>query len=882
MVSITANTAGTVASSRHSLPRPQLRVVLMCDLADSTALVERLGDHQASELLRRHDTLFRELLARHDGQEIDRADGFLALFARPVQAVAFALAYQRAIAGLAGTGATPLRARVGIHLGEVIVWDNAPETIAAGARQFNAEGLAKPVAARLMALAEPGQVLLSEVACALAQRAQGELPETLEGVSWQHHGAYRFKGVSAPMQVYEVGERGRAPLRSPHSGYKARRVLPAWQRYALGALPVFGLIALVLVVGGLLKPTPAIAFRERDWVVLGSVNNQTGDVRFDDSLGTALRIALDQSRYVNVLSELRVRDTLARMTRKEDTPLDRALGAEVAIREGARALVLPAVAEIGGRLRLSVEVVDPRTQTTVFAETADGVGAESAFASIDKITQSLRKRLGEPLQAIAQADAPTAKVTSANLDAVRAFSLALQARIEARNDEARLLLLHAVELDPDFALAYVVLGVTAFTSNDTAGAFRYLELANSKRARMSDREALSLNAMRALFEKPEIALQRWKLLATMYPDEYKAYYNYSYFAHHDAQNYQEALGFVAPALVSQNPSRRNAYYLLGVLNLSLDRTTEALKAFEQADALGVRGFKREKAETYAVLRNFVEANRTLAAQESNGTVSEDVEQRLGEVTFQLDQGRWTKALAAAATLETVAENAPPLSGATLRGIRLSLRSYAPDAMLSADLRTYLQRQIALLTSANANALDRRHLQFQVLAAGWAAAYSGDTDAARMALAAAGGEARNSGFTANQDMALALQAELDLVAGNFDAVVAALQPRVERGDELYFLHAVLMRALARNKDYAAAIQQAEWLVAHRGRAYAEHNSLSIWQPVNVIESNLALDAAARYAERLGQADIARKYESAFLEAWPDGAALPASKRRAAQE
>lgn len=867
------------AISPHSLPRPQLRVVLMCDLADSTALVERLGDHDASELLRHHDALFRDLLARHDGQEIDRADGFLALFARPVQAVAFALAYQRAIASLPGAGTTPLRARVGIHLGEVIVWDNAPETIAAGARQFNAEGLAKPVAARLMALAEPGQVLLSEVACALAQRAQNELADGGDGVSWEHHGAYRFKGVSAPMQVYEVGERGRAPLRSPHSGYKARRVLPAWQRYVLGAVPVLGLVVLVLVISGLLKPTPAIAFRERDWVVMGSVNNQTGDVRFDDSLQTALRIALDQSRYVNVLSELRVRDTLARMTRKENTPLDRALGSEVAIREGARALVLPSVAEIGGRLRLSVEVVDPRTQTTVFAETADGVGAESAFTSIDRISQSLRKRLGEPIQAIAQADAPTAKVTSANLDAVRAFSLALEARSEARNDEARLLLQHAVELDPDFAMAYVRLAFIAFLANDSDGAHRYLELAQTKRARLSDREALLLDASLALFEKPEVALQRWKLLATMYPDEYRAFYNFSYFAHHDAQQYQAALDFLPPALASQNPARRNAYYLLGGLNLALDRTAEALKAFEQADALGVRGYKREKAETFAVLRNYAEAERVLAAQESNGNASEDVEQRLGEITIPLDQGRWGKALSAATVLEAVAEKASPLNSATYRGIRLSLRSYDPDPAFNSDLRAYLKQQTSLL--ANANALDRRHLQFQVLASGWMAAYSGDPDTARVALAAAGDAAKDSGFPANQDIALVLQAELNLADGRPEAAVLALASRATQGNALYFLHAVLMRALARSKQYEEALQQAEWLATHRGRAFGEHNSLNLWQSINVLESNLALLTAARYAEQLGQVEAAQKYHTAFAQAWPGAEQLAVVKRRATQ-
>ena len=76
---------------------PQLRAELICDLADSTALVERLGDAPAAELMRRHDRVARDLLHRHAGREIDKTDGFLVLFERPVQAVAFALDYQRAL-----------------------------------------------------------------------------------------------------------------------------------------------------------------------------------------------------------------------------------------------------------------------------------------------------------------------------------------------------------------------------------------------------------------------------------------------------------------------------------------------------------------------------------------------------------------------------------------------------------------------------------------------------------------------------------------------------------------------------------------------------------------------------------------------------------------
>ena len=83
------------------------------------------------------------------------------MFERPVQAAAFALAYQRALRELATDAGQALRARVGIHVGEVMAWQNSAEDIARGAKPIEVEGLAKPVAARLMGLALPGQVLLS-------------------------------------------------------------------------------------------------------------------------------------------------------------------------------------------------------------------------------------------------------------------------------------------------------------------------------------------------------------------------------------------------------------------------------------------------------------------------------------------------------------------------------------------------------------------------------------------------------------------------------------------------------------------------------------------------------------------------------------------------
>jgi class 3 adenylate cyclase len=201
--------------------KPVLRALLVTDLVDSTWLVEQLGDLRAAELFARHDRLARDLLLAWKGLEIDRTDGFLFLFDRALDAVRYALHYQRSLSELAREVGSPLQARVGIHVGEVLLRENSVEDVARGAKPLEVEGLAKPICARLAALARGGQVLLSRTAYDLAHRSA--LDDTLEGrVSWMEHGTYMLKGVADPVEVVEVGEAGLAPLIAPQASDKAR------------------------------------------------------------------------------------------------------------------------------------------------------------------------------------------------------------------------------------------------------------------------------------------------------------------------------------------------------------------------------------------------------------------------------------------------------------------------------------------------------------------------------------------------------------------------------------------------------------------------------------------------------------------------------------
>ncbi|WP_447729396.1 hypothetical protein [Pseudoxanthomonas suwonensis] len=183
----------------------------MTDLCDSAALVERMGD-DAAALFREHDQLVLRLQQQWRGQLIDRSDGLLLLFERPEDGLGFALDYQRGLGPLGQAHGVRLAARAGLHVGEVVSWANDAETVRNGARPLEVEGPARPVAARLMALARPGQILLSHVAQSRARRAEPELAAGgARTLAWKDHGRWRFKGLPEPVEVHEAGEPGIAP-----------------------------------------------------------------------------------------------------------------------------------------------------------------------------------------------------------------------------------------------------------------------------------------------------------------------------------------------------------------------------------------------------------------------------------------------------------------------------------------------------------------------------------------------------------------------------------------------------------------------------------------------------------------------------------------------
>ena len=197
------------------LKETQLAIVLL-DLIGSTKFVQKVGALKAAKWLQYHDRLARSLVYKFQGREIDRSDGFLLSFDRPIDAVNFALIYQQTV-----PPKTKLGCRIGIHWGTIVEVKQDEIFTLGGAKSVELEGIAKNIAARTMSLCGAGQVLLTKEAMkAIRGRTNHWTPK---GTRYACVGEYRFKGVRETQIVYAVGSTIES-LQPPPSSEKVKRI----------------------------------------------------------------------------------------------------------------------------------------------------------------------------------------------------------------------------------------------------------------------------------------------------------------------------------------------------------------------------------------------------------------------------------------------------------------------------------------------------------------------------------------------------------------------------------------------------------------------------------------------------------------------------------
>jgi tetratricopeptide (TPR) repeat protein len=230
------------------------------------------------------------------------------------------------------------------------------------------------------------------------------------------------------------------------------------------------------------------ALTAQDTIVLADFVNSTGDPVFDGTLKVALAVALEQTPFLRVFPDQRVQETLRLMQRQPAERITRPIAREIARREQLKALIAGSIGTLGSNYVLALEAINADSGDVMAREQVEAAGKEQVLTELGKAAARLREKLGESLASIQRFDVPLARATTSSLEALQAYSLALDEGRFLPRPEAIPHLTRAIELDPDFALAHALMSGVLNNTGRTSDAPEFSRRAFELRDRVSERE----------------------------------------------------------------------------------------------------------------------------------------------------------------------------------------------------------------------------------------------------------------------------------------------------------------------------------------------------------------------------------------------------------
>ena len=248
-----------------------------------------------------------------------------------------------------------------------------------------------------------------------------------------------------------------------------------------------------MLLGTLLwHPWTARGLTEKDTVALTDFINHTGDPVFDDALKQALSVDLEQSPFLNILSDRKVSETLRLMGRPANERITMDVGRELCLRTGSKALLGGAISSLGSHYLIDLNAVACKTGDTLAKEQAEATSKEEVLKALSRASSNLRAKLGESLPSVQKFDVPI-EVTTSSLEALKSHSMGFRIWQEKGESAGIPFLKQAIELDPDFAMAYESLAVTYGNLGQGSLALEYATKAYQLRDRVSEREKLRIS-----------------------------------------------------------------------------------------------------------------------------------------------------------------------------------------------------------------------------------------------------------------------------------------------------------------------------------------------------------------------------------------------------
>jgi len=384
--------------------------------------------------------------------------------------------------------------------------------------------------------------------------------------------------------------------------------------------PIVGstVFALALVVIGFYwYSQKGSALTEKDTVVLADFSNTTGDPVFDGPLRQGLSSQLEQSPYLNLLSDMQIARTLALMAQAKDARLTHELARDVCERTASTAIIEGSIDKLGNQYVLGLRAVNCRDGDVLGEEQASANSKEQVMGALGKAATNLRKKLGESLASVQKYDAPAEKVTTSSIEALQAYDLGYKAQVIKSDFPAAISFFErAVSLDPNFAMAYARLATCYLNSGETTRATENIGKAYELRDRASEREKFYISG-------------RYKMLSGDLEGARKTYQLW-------AQTY------------ARDPSPRAGLY---VIDARLGNYDEALNAMQEALKLNSASalYYGDLISGYAYLDRLDDAKATARQAREHNIKSPIVGQSLYMVDFMAnDPAGMKKEVAAAA------------------------------------------------------------------------------------------------------------------------------------------------------------------------------------------------------------------------------------------
>jgi eukaryotic-like serine/threonine-protein kinase len=373
---------------------------------------------------------------------------------------------------------------------------------------------------------------------------------------------------------------------------------PKWPWMAVAAV-------LLLIAGGLawwkyrpgVAPAPGAAETgaagngpqtKKDSLILADFVNHTGDPVFDTTLNQALQIDLEQSPVINIVSQQHLVQSVKYLGKPEGTPVTPEIAREIGEREGVKAIITGTIANLGKQYVITLTAQNTATGDEIVSEQAQAPDKEHVLDALGKAAAAMRGKLGEDLESIKKLDTPFGQATTSSLEAFRAYALGDKAHAKANDiPEAEGHYLRAVELDPNFAMAYARLGVVAINSGQVTKANQYFAKAYALSKNVSERERLYIAGhyyQNVLGDLPKV-VETLQEAIQAYPGQIDNYININV-AYQSLAQYDKGLPYAQKG-IELDPQDAIAAENLLADYVSLGRMAEAKTEVERAQKLGL-------------------------------------------------------------------------------------------------------------------------------------------------------------------------------------------------------------------------------------------------------------------------------------------------------